>query len=37
MGEIAIHCAESYAELTEWQKEEICLRMEEEGRDFEAR
>lgn len=37
MGRIAIHCAESYVELTEWQKEEICLRMEEEGRDFEAR
>ena len=37
MGRIAIHCAERYLELTAWQVEEISLRMEEEGRDFEAR
>ena len=37
MDLIEYTCAESFSELNEWQKEEICMRMEDEVRDFEER
>lgn len=34
MDRIEFHCAGSYSELSPWQREEICLRMEDDRRDF---